>query len=226
MPLPVPGEGRSRLREKLLAIGGSVALRLLRSTVRLKFHEDAQIRDFERHGKRFILAFWHRHLLLMRYAYQGPRMTTLASRSRDGEIIARVLPSLGIEVVRGSTSREAVSGLRRLLRAAADGSDLAVTPDGPRGPARVVQPGVAFVARVAGMPVLPASLDASSRWVLRSWDRMIVPKPGAAVHVVFGRALDPPRNQEGERELLGTLQSVLNGLEAEAARLAGVPCEA
>ena len=79
-------------------------VRGLRATVRLRFHGEETIRSWERGGQRFLLAFWHRHLLLMRYAYRGPRMSVLVSRSRDGELIARVLERLGIATSRGSSS--------------------------------------------------------------------------------------------------------------------------
>src|SRR6185295_4716039 len=117
-------------------------IRLLRATVRLRHHGDERLREWERGEQRFILAFWHRHLLLMPYAYRGRRISVLVSQSRDGELIARTIARLGIDASRGSTSRGGMAGMRSLLRRAAQGYDIAFTPDGPKGPVGEVQPGV------------------------------------------------------------------------------------
>jgi lysophospholipid acyltransferase (LPLAT)-like uncharacterized protein len=204
------------------ALGAAVAgmIRVLGATVRLRFHDAGQIRAREREGRRFVLAFWHRHLLLMRYAYRGDRMTVMVSRSRDGELIAQAMSRLGVHSVRASSSKGAAAGLKEVIRVARDGSDIAFTPDGPRGPARQVQPGVVFAAAVSGLPVIPVAIEASRAWEARSWDRMLVPKPGARVEIVYGDPLEVPRDADladwGER-----LRNALDGAEARAAELAG-----
>jgi len=203
----------------LLAWAGATFIRLLRATVRLRFHGDAPVRAFEREGRHFILAFWHRHLLLMRYAYRGPKMSVLVSRSRDGELIARVMERLGISTSRGSTSRGGAAGLRDLLRRARDGWDLAVTPDGPRGPLREVQPGIVLAAAASGLPVIPVAVAASRRRELGSWDRMLLPLPGSQVHVVYGAPIDVPRDAR-PGEWCPLLKSSIDAVEAEAERRA------
>jgi hypothetical protein len=173
-------------------------VRLLRASVRLRFHGDATIREWERTRRRFLLAFWHRHLLLMRYAYRGDRMSVLVSRSRDGELISRVMAKLGIRTSRGSSSRGGAVGLRDLLREARSGSDIAVTPDGPRGPLREVQPGVVLAAAASGLPLVPVAMAATRAKELRSWDRMPVPMPLSRVEVVYGEPLLVPRDARPE----------------------------
>jgi lysophospholipid acyltransferase (LPLAT)-like uncharacterized protein len=180
----------------LLAWAGAWLIRCLRRTVRLRFYGDQRVRGWERAGDRYLLAFWHRHLLLMRYAYRGERMTVLVSRSRDGELIARVLARLGIATARGSSSRGGAIGLRELLRQARAGSDLAVTPDGPRGPARQVQPGIVLAAAASGLPVVPVAIAANRAWQLRTWDRMLVPRPLSRVAVAYGEPLQVPRDAQ------------------------------
>ncbi len=211
---------RAGLRERVLGAAVAGLIRLLGATVRLRFHDAGPIRSRERAGRRFVLAFWHRHLLLMRYAYRGDRMTVMMSRSRDGEMIAQSMSRLGIHSVRASTSKGAAAGLKELIRVARGGSDIAFTPDGPRGPARQVQPGVIFAAAVTGLPVIPVAIDASRAWEARSWDRLLVPKPGARVEIVYGEPLEVPRGADlaewGER-----LRAALDGVEARAAGLAG-----
>jgi lysophospholipid acyltransferase (LPLAT)-like uncharacterized protein len=167
--------------------------------VRLRRHGDAAVRAWEQAGERFILAFWHRHLLLMPYAYRGRRITVLISRSRDGELIARTVARFGIHAARGSSGppeKGGTLGLRELLRRARQGYDLAFTPDGPRGPLGVVQPGVILAAAATGFPVQPVAIAASRARRLRSWDRFLVPLPLATVHVVYGEPLSVPRGAE------------------------------
>lgn len=199
----------------LIAWAGAAFIRLLRATVRMRFYRDEPVRAFEREGRNFILAFWHRHLLLMRYAYRGPRMSVLVSRSRDGELIARVMERLGISTSRGSTSRGGAAGLRDLLRRARGGWDLAVTPDGPRGPLREVQPGIVLAAAASGLPVIPVAIAASRRRELDSWDRMLVPLPGSQVHVVYGEPIEVPRDAK-PGEWCPLLKRALDAVEAEA----------
>jgi lysophospholipid acyltransferase (LPLAT)-like uncharacterized protein len=178
------------------------------------------VRAWEAAGERFILAFWHRHLLLMPYGYRGRRISVLISQSRDGELIARTVARFGIDASRGSSSRGGLAGMRALLRKAEAGYDLAFTPDGPRGPAGKVQPGVVLAAAATGLPIQPVAVAASRARRLRSWDRFLVPLPFSAVHFVYGEPLAVPRRGDldaAAREL----ERRLDLAAAEAERLAG-----
>ncbi len=201
----------------LLAAG---FLRGLRATLRLRHHGDRGLREWEREGKPFILAFWHRHLLLMPYAYRGRRISVLVSQSRDGELIARTVARLGIDSSRGSSSRGGMAGMRTLLRKAADGWDIAFTPDGPRGPLREVQPGVILAAAATGLPIQPVAIAASRAKLLRSWDRFMVPLPFSQVHFVYGEPLVVERRGDLEAAA-AELKARLDAAEATAERWAG-----
>jgi lysophospholipid acyltransferase (LPLAT)-like uncharacterized protein len=196
----------------LLAAG---FIRTLRATVRLRHHGDERLRERERRGEPFILAFWHRHLLLMPYAYRGRRISVLVSQSTDGELIARTVARLGIDSSRGSSSRGGVVGMRTLLRKAADGWDLAFTPDGPRGPLREVQPGVILAAAATGLPIQPVAIAASRAKLLRSWDRFVVPLPLSIVHFVYGEPLTVERRGDPEQAAV-ELKRRLDAAEAAA----------
>lgn len=189
-------------------------------SLRLRHHGDDALRGWEARGERFILAFWHRHLLLMPYSYRGRRISVLVSRSRDGELIARTVNRFGIDASRGSSSRGGAQGLRELLRKAAEGYDLAFTPDGPRGPAGVVQPGVILAAAAMGWPVQPVALAATRCRRLRSWDRFVVPLPLSTVHFVYGEPLTVARRAD-PMAAAAELARRLDGAEAEAERIAG-----
>jgi len=191
-------ETAPRSRERRLGLLAAGFIRLLRATVRIRFEGERTVRLWEREGRHFILAFWHRHLLLMRYAYRGRRMTVLISKSRDGELIAQTMSRLGVGAARGSTSRAGTSGLRELVRAARAGSDLAITPDGPRGPALKAQPGIVTAAALTGLPVVPVAIEGRPARLLSSWDRLMVPLPGALVRIVYGEPVQVPRDARPE----------------------------
>lgn len=219
---PRAAAGAGGLRVAALSLAAAWLIRGLRACVRLRHHGDAAVRRREARGERFILAFWHRHLLLMPYAYRGRRISVLISRSRDGELIARTVARLGIDASRGSTGlpeKGGAAGLRELLRKAREGYDLAFTPDGPRGPLGVVQPGVILAAAATGFPVQPVAIAASRGRRLRSWDRFLVPLPLATVHLVYGEPLSVPRRGAPEAAAQ-ELKRRLDAAEAAAERLA------
>jgi lysophospholipid acyltransferase (LPLAT)-like uncharacterized protein len=195
-------------------------IRTLRATLRLHHHGDAWMRQREKAGERFILAFWHRHLLLMPYSYRGEKISVLVSQSKDGELIARTVAHFGIDASRGSSSRGGAAGLRSLLRKGAAGYDLAFTPDGPRGPVHEVQPGVILAAAATGFPIQPVALAATRAKLLRSWDRFVVPLPFSAVHIVYGEPLEVGRREDPEAASARLKEALLEA-EAEAERRAG-----
>jgi lysophospholipid acyltransferase (LPLAT)-like uncharacterized protein len=197
-------------------------IRLLRATVRLRHHGDERLRRWEQGEQRFILAFWHRHLLLMPYAYRGKggrRISVLVSQSGDGELIARTVARLGIDSSRGSSSRGGIAGMRSLLRKAAEGWDIAFTPDGPRGPASEVQPGVILAAASTGLPIVPVAVAANRAKRLRSWDRFLIPLPLSTVHFVYGEPLAIARRGD-LGEAAAELKRRLDEVEELAERLA------
>ncbi len=206
-------------RTAALSFAAAGFIRALRASVRLRHHGDGPQREREQRDERFILAFWHRHLLLMPYAYRGRRISVLVSQSRDGELIARTVARLGIDSSRGSSSRGGVAGMRTLLRKAAEGYDLAFTPDGPRGPASEVQPGVILAAAATGWPIQPVALAATRARRLRSWDRFLVPLPLSRVHFVYGEPL-PVERRSDPAAAAAELKRRLDAVESEAERLA------
>jgi lysophospholipid acyltransferase (LPLAT)-like uncharacterized protein len=206
------------VKTALLSFLAAALIRGLRRTVRIRFHGEERIREWERTGTHFILAFWHRHLLLMPYAYKGRRISVLVSQSKDGELIARTVARLGIDSSRGSSSRGGIAGMRSLLRKAAEGWDIAFTPDGPRGPLREVQPGVILAAAATGLAVQPVAIAASRAKLLRSWDRFLVPLPFSTVHVVYGEPLSVERRGDLD-QAAAELKRRLDGAEGAAENL-------
>ena len=165
---------------------GAAVLRLLASTWRMRTVNPEPLARARRDGQRVIFALWHGELLPLLWHQRGERVAIVISEHRDGEIVARIAESLGYDTVRGSSSRGGSRALIGLMRAIDAGADGAVTPDGPRGPARVFAPGAAIAAQRTGALIVPIRASASRAWRLRSWDRFLIPRPFARVTVTLG----------------------------------------
>ncbi len=148
---------------RVIPFVGSIAIRLLALTMRINFINTEQVQAFWRGNKNIIIAFWHSRLLLMPQVYKGRGAYILISRHKDGELIARTISHFGYGSVRGSTTRGGVTAIRQMLKIAGEGFDLAVTPDGPRGPRQIVQPGVIELAKLTGFHIFPVTFSASKK---------------------------------------------------------------
>ena len=152
----------------------------------------AEYRDrLETAHQPYILAIWHGRILTTMLAWRDRGLVSLISENFDGEWIARVSAHFGFGAVRGSSSRGGARVLVQAKRQLESGHSLLITPDGPRGPARVAQPGVLLAALRSGTVILPMAMHASSAWQAKSWDRFTVPKPFAKVCVAFGEPFTP-----------------------------------
>ncbi|MGH7677603.1 MAG: lysophospholipid acyltransferase family protein [Gemmatimonadaceae bacterium] len=183
---------------------GAALLRALALTWRVRFANGDVTRDMRQRKQPVIYALWHGNLLPLLFAHRNRGIAVMISEHSDGEIIARIAQHLGFGTVRGSTSRGAARALLNACREVEAGHDLAVTPDGPRGPAHSVAPGTLVIAQRTGAPVLPVFAGVSRAWQLRSWDRFMIPKPFATVTVAYGPLLwvatDTPRDAINETE--------------------------
>jgi len=137
-------------------------------------------------GVAFIHVLWHGELLPLLWTHRHRQVAVMISEHSDGEMIARVAQSLGFRTVRGSTSRGAARVLLSASREVEAGHCLAITVDGPRGPAHVVAPGALIISQRTTAPMLPTTATASRAWRLKSWDRFMIPKPFATVRVAYG----------------------------------------
>jgi hypothetical protein len=190
--------------------------------VRLRVHGRETVEDFAREGRRYVHVFWHAHLLLMVYSYVGPRLVFMISQHRDGELIARTVERFGYEPARGSTTRGGSTALRLMLRELRSGSDIGFTPDGPRGPSRVVQPGCVAAARLGRVPLVPVAFGAERAWKLNSWDRFVIPKPGTRALLAYGEPIEASPETPLE-ETRAQLEAAMRELERFAERHAGDP---
>jgi lysophospholipid acyltransferase (LPLAT)-like uncharacterized protein len=176
-------------RLSLLVRLGAGALRLLATTWRVQVVNEAVVRELRARRQPFLYILWHGQLLPLLWTHRNRDIAIMVSEHRDGELIARLAHSLGFRTVRGSTSRGAARALLGASREVESGRDVAVTVDGPRGPAGSVAPGALVISQRTSAPMVPTGATASSAWRLRSWDRFMIPKPFARVVVTYGAPL-------------------------------------
>src|SRR5580765_1359975 len=143
-------------------------------------------------GRQPIMAFWHGRILPATFYFRRRGIVVITSENFDGEWIARIIGRFGFGTARGSSSRGGLRAMLQLVRDMEQGKPAGFTLDGPRGPARVAQPGAVWLARATGNPVLPFHLEASSHWTANSWDRTQIPKPFTTVSGAIGEPLDVP----------------------------------
>lgn len=153
-------------------------------------------------GGSYIGVFWHHHIALPSFFFPDVPRACLASRSRDGELLAQIITRLGNRCVRGSSAgmggrqKGGAISLREMARAAKDGFHLIVTPDGPKGPAEKLKPGVIFLAAMTGLPIVPLGFAATSYFRLKTWDRTIIPYPFNRLILSYGEPLELPKSKE------------------------------
>lgn len=164
---------------------GVLVIRALASTWRYRVINGEPLRDLRARGVPVVLALWHGQMLVPLWHHRGQGIAILISEHRDGEIIAQVAHALGLRTVRGSTSRGGGRALVGLTRELTTGHDIAVTPDGPRGPAESFAAGTVVAAQRAGAPIVAIGVHAPRAWRLRSWDRFLIPKPFSRVHIAY-----------------------------------------
>jgi lysophospholipid acyltransferase (LPLAT)-like uncharacterized protein len=190
-----------KLKFFLIRMLGSLFLLALGGTWRLRFRGLAFEKAVREKGLRPIYAFWHGRLLALAYSHRDRKVQIMISEHGDGEMIAQVTSQLGFGSVRGSTTRGGLRAMRALARRLLDGFDVAITPDGPRGPRHVLQAGAIYIAMRTGHPLVPITSSGWPRWTFGSGDRFIRPKPFANVLVRLGMPFHvPPDLDEKERE--------------------------
>jgi lysophospholipid acyltransferase (LPLAT)-like uncharacterized protein len=205
----------------------AVAVRALGATLRVAEVGVDTLQPRWAAGQPLIYAVWHGRILMVPWLTARLRRTrgaravrVLASRSRDGELVARWVARFGLTVVRGSSSRGGAGALRALAASVRAGEDVAVVPDGPRGPRERLQPGLVVLASVTGAPVVPLAFAARPARRLASWDRFLVPLPFARAAVVFGKAATVARDADRETAR-ADLERALREVTETADRLVG-----
>lgn len=213
------GPVRLSAKSRRIAFAAVGLIKLFALTYRWKFNDPDRLMSGTEPR---IWAFWHNRIFAFpavqwRYASQR-KVAILSSASRDGEIIAAIMTRLGMGSVRGSSSRRGTSALLEMKSWLAAGNDVAVVPDGPRGPRYTLGPGVVKLSQLTGAAIVPVRLEYGSAWIFNSWDRFRLPKPFTSVTVHVGPAVVVREGidaDEFERERAGVEELLNPGHETD-----------
>jgi len=185
-------------RERVLAAVGSTILKALFLTVRLRLDDRCGL-GHNAFPEPCLITFWHNRILGITLAFQRRYpgrerggVSVLTSPSRDGEILAQLVGAFGMGSVRGSSSRRGSQALREMVRRVQSGGDMAITPDGPRGPRYRLGPGVILLAQATGAPIVPVHAKFSRCIRMKTWDGFIIPLPFSTISVTIGERLTIP----------------------------------
>lgn len=201
----------------ILPFLGFLFLLAIRLTMRIKRVREEVVEEFYKDHRHFILAFWHGRQFFMPYSYHGKRINILISQHGDGEIVSRAMRYFGFGSVRGSSTRGGFKAFRELFKLSRH-SDIAITPDGPKGPLYQVQVGIIELARLTALPIIPVTFSSSSRKILKSWDQFMIPGFFSKGVFIWGNPIfvdkgATPAQVEMKRE---ELEHTLNEITKEA----------
>ncbi len=209
-----------RLQTRLIAASASPLIRALCRTVTWKVEGFHHYDEAIRCGCPPIIAFWHGRILSGMSVFRNRGIVVMASANFDGQWIARIIERFGYGAVAGSSSRGGARALLEMKREIERGRPVAFTLDGPRGPARIAQPGALWLAGATGSPILPFHAEANRYWTTRSWDSTQVPKPFSTVALVIGEPLIVSDTAETVMETARmSLEERLNRIEARARQI-------
>ena len=195
-----------RWAEPVAAAAGTALIKTLAATWR---YRESGTKPLQRP---LVFVLWHSRILSLLPVYKNEGLVLLVSRHRDGGYLVDLATGWGYRSVRGSTQRGGEIGLLRIVRALEEGAIVAMTPDGPRGPAERVQPGAVAAAQHAGVPIVGVGARVSAAWHLRSWDRQRIPKPFARIDVVYGSPIRVGPGKDGIRQGIAAVQHSLEEL--------------
>ncbi|MCH6256900.1 lysophospholipid acyltransferase family protein [Puniceicoccaceae bacterium K14] len=194
-----------QLKKHLIVLIAEIIVRLLVSTYRMKWLSgERKIDSLDEKSSPVIIALWHNRIIFLgriirQLAKQKFPVTIMISFSKDGDLAAMLGERLGAKVIRGSPSRGGTQGLRGLYRSVAkEGRSILILPDGSKGPVYEAKMGLVVLSRMTQAPVLPMSCYANRFWRVRSWDRMIVPKPFSKVVIDVGEEISVSRNAQDD----------------------------
>lgn len=206
-----------RLRPRLLSRIVYWVARLLCGSIRLSVQGEESM---DSAGRGTIVCTWHGRSLIPAYHLRGRGIWALFSLSNDGELQSRFFGHMGYRMIRGSTGRGGDRAAIEAIRILRQGGCLALTPDGPRGPAGVLQDGILVMAKKSGAAIVPMGVSANRRWLIRTWDRYLIPKPFARAVLRFGSPIFVPADADAatleaiRTEVAGAIDRLQNEAEA------------
>lgn len=215
---------KSKAAHLILSYVAAFAMRCVYYSSRRTHHFTETVMPYWRGEKRGIFAFWHGRMIMMPFLRPPGEFAVLSSHHNDGTLITTCMKRFDIHAIRGSKKSGGSEAVRELIEAAAHGVNLAITPDGPRGPFQVAAPGAIYVAMRTGLPIICISFSAARHWRLRSWDKFMVPKPFSHIHFTASEPMMVPANLDDSQlaDAVAVMQQELNKITMQADNACGV----
>lgn len=210
------------LKQDTLRLLGNVVLvsglKILCGSLRVKEKNKQVIDEIEKAGGNYVLAFWHGTMLLPWYVHRNKKMAGLTSKSKDGDLLAKVLKEWDYKIVRGSSSQGGSVALGIMVDYLKNKSSLMVTPDGPRGPEFKFKAGAVIAAKKSNLPLILAGVGLEKKRKLKSWDSFQVPKFFSRAQIIYSELffIDASLTYEQTSEVINNCENMLNKLQAEA----------
>ena len=206
---------------------GSVVVRLLLKSVRWQTIDKGGLKSLRKNGDAVIFVNWHCRLLGAFDMLRPFNIKGVVSPSTDGKLVSGVVGPLGIRTIWGSSNRNTIGAYREMRKTLKGGEHVGITPDGPRGPARMAAPGTLALAKASGARIIPLAYSTSRMVRLNTWDRFVVPKPFSAGVQLWGEPISVPAGMDDaalEKARL-RFEDALNELTAEADAHFGHPAD-
>lgn len=207
MRIPVPAAA--------VRIVGSPIVSALARSWRIRLHHAERWHGLQRADTPYVFLLWHEALLPLLWQHRAQGIAIVVSEAREGGYLGEYATRIGYRLLPGSSTRGGLRALRGAVRILHQRVPVAFTPDGPRGPRREVKPGIVRAAQRVGAHILPLHAEVDSAWRLRSWDRMVVPKPWASVRIGYGEPFQVDPGPDGLARGIARCESALIVLESE-----------
>jgi lysophospholipid acyltransferase (LPLAT)-like uncharacterized protein len=211
-----------KLKQNLLRLIGNyvitIVLNVLCKTLRVSVKNDETLEKLVKENRNFIIAFWHGTMLLPWYLHRNENIAALTSKSKDGDLLAKLLKSWNYQVIRGSSSSGGDIALGIMIDYAKNNNSIAITPDGPKGPARKLKAGAVVTAKKSGLPLIFIGIGYKSKRILRNWDSFQIPALFSKANVVYSQPFYINKNLDynSTSEMINSCEAKLNELQLEA----------
>ena len=193
-------------------------LNLLCKSLRVEIKNKENIEKLKKENKNYIIAFWHGTMLLPWYLHRNEGVAALISKSKDGDLLAKLLRKWNYQVIRGSSSKGGEIALRIMIDYAKNNTSIAITPDGPRGPEKKLKAGAVITAKKSGLPIVLIGTSYKLKRILKNWDKFQVPSFFSKAFIVYSEPvyIDGNLDYNATSKMINYCETKLNELQTEA----------
>ena len=213
-----------KLKQNLLRLAGNyvitILLNVLCKTLKVTVKNSETLEHLISDDRNFIIAFWHGTMLLPWYLHRNKNIAALTSKSKDGDLLAKLLKSWNYQVIRGSSSSGGDIALGIMIDYAKNNNSIAITPDGPKGPAKKLKAGAVVTAKKSGLPIVLIGIGYKNKRILKNWDSFQIPALFSKANAVYSQPIYIDKNLDynSTSDMISNCEEKLNELQLEAER--------